>query len=45
MNKQETIKEIRNYPNLYFDDLIQELNKQGNSLETLQLWVKFALKG
>ena len=45
MNKQETIKEIRMYPNIYFDDLVQALNKQGQSLERLQLWVKFALEG
>lgn len=45
MNKKETIKEIRRFPNLYFDALIRALNRQGNSKETLQIWVKIALEG
>ena len=44
MDKQETIKEIRKYPSIYFDDLIQALNEQGIGKELLQSWVGYALK-
>ena len=44
MNKQETIKEIRKYPALYFDDLIQALNNYLQDKELIKRWVDFALK-
>ena len=44
MDKQQTIKEIREYPVLYFDDLIESLHEQGKSKDLIKRWVEFVLE-